>query len=518
MYTSKPAEAPKKDMLTTSVSSTKESNTSSEPLVFQLWPTGETFNKYQDYVEAMFNHKQPVWTCRFTGRTGLLYAEAWESEKKAEAQILALPEDLRTKLVRRVHGSTESIEQLAQALVDMAVTGPGVGDCVKVTVEGEPMRGRIIEVLTGQGPSQYRVELLGPATDTEPSPDLAGEVGATGTGVLRVLESKSLISRNLAKKLIRGCATRKHQFSPWVVDDNLCRKYRLLPAPPSTGSTKSIASQVFGGNEPGAPPEAPALPEHLTLEYPVPDLLVPYQLIQSCQWPSPQWSRHSSLHTLEAWNFLHQFGEGPLELAPFDLEDWERALGKHPPSWVIWEEAVIALLKPLITHRRATSKTAFANLMKGVEGDFPGLVMEGSKGHGEEQARRLKDEQTESLSESEDGNFAPSSDTFSPSSSEEESRRVRGVRRKAPIQTRKSIRTLAKSLPDVVLRPKKQAPPPFDFRTLKWHDSFAAAQLLHETQRRTRADSVVANSLLLGMFVELETQFDWIEAFLGGKL
>ena len=96
---------------------------------------------------------------------------------------------------------------------------------------------------------------------------------------------------------------------------------------------------------------------------------------------------------------------------------------------------------------------------------------------------------------------------------------VRKVKKKkAPIQqTRRSIRTLAKSLPDVVLRPKKQAPPPFEFRTLKWYDSVTASQLLHETQRKAKVDSSVANSLLLGMFVELEPQVEWIATFLGGK-
>ena len=398
---------PKNEMLTTTdTTTTKESNGPNDR-VFQLWPTGETFNRYQDYVHAMFSHKQPVWTCRFTGRTGLLYKEAYESEKKAEAQILALPEELRKQLLKRVHGSIESIEQLAQALVDMTLTGPGVGDCVKVTVEGEQMIGKIVEVITGPGPVQYRVELLGPVTNDEPSHDLAGEVGATGTGVLHVLESKSLISRNLAKKLIRGCATRKHQYSPWAVDDSLCKKHQLAPLLP-VSNTKSVATQVFGGKEFGAPIKALeelVLPEYLAQEYPVPDLLVPYQLIGSCQWPSPQESVHSLL-TLETWNFLHEFGD-PLELAPFDLEDWEGALKKRPSSWIIWEETVIALLKPLFAHRRGISKTAFANLMQCLREDVPDLVTANNE-QSEEPVKRPKEEHSEYSSGTEDADFTAS--------------------------------------------------------------------------------------------------------------
>lgn len=524
MYTTDNQANPSKDdMLTTDASPPKDLLNEPQDRVFQLWPTGETFKRYQDYVQAMYSHKQPVWTCRFTGRTGLLYKEAYESEKKAEAQILALSEDLRKQLLGRVHGSTESIEQLAQALVDMTVTGPDIGDCVKVTVEGEPMIGKIVEVVKGQGPVQYRVELLGPATEAEASPDLAGEVGATGTGVLRVLESKSLISRNLAKKLIRGCATRKHHYSPWIVDDGL-REGHHLPPPLPVSSTKSISAQVFGGNEPVVPikpVEEPVLPEYLKQEYPVPDLLVPYQLIASCQWPLPQESGHSLL-TLETWNFLHQFAD-PLELAPFDLEDWEGALAKRPSNWVIWEEAVIALLKPLFVHRRGISKTAFTNLLLDcLREDVPDLMAENGE-QIEEQVKRPKEERSDFASESEeDDNFtAPSSSSSNETLSSEEGARVvvRKVRKKrVPIQhTRRSIRTLAKSLPNVVVRPKKQAPPPFDFRTLKWYDSTTAIHLLHETQRKVKVDSSVASSLLLGMFVELEPQIEWIATFLGGK-
>lgn len=514
----------KDDMLTTDVSSHKDPSLNDpQDRVFQLWPTGETFRGYQEYVQAMYSHKQPIWTCRFTGRSGLLYKEAYESEKRAEAQILALSEDLRKQLLGRVHGSTESIEQLAQVLVDMTVTGPDTGDCVKVKVEGEPMVGKIVEVVKGQGPIQYKVEILGPATETETSPDLAGEVGATGMGVLRVLETKSLISRNLAKKLIRGCATRKHHYSPWIVDDGLREGHHHLPPPLPVSSTKSISAQVFGNNEPVAPikpVEGPVLPDYLKQEYPVPDLLVPHQLIASCQWPLPQESEHSLL-TLETWNFLHRFGD-PLELAPFDLEDWEGALARRPSNWVIWEEAVIALLKPLFVHRRGISKTAFANLlMDCLREDVPDLVMESG-----EQTKRPKEEQSDYVTGSEgDDNFtAPSSSSssYNETTSSEEGVRVvirKARKKKAPVQhTRRSIRTLAKSLPNVVIRPKKQAPPPFDFRTLKWYDSTTAAQLLHETQRKVKVDSSTASSLLLGMFVEVEPQIEWIAAFLGGKM
>lgn len=509
-------------MLRNDVTFSKDSNSSPHERVFQLWPSGETFEKYGDYLSAMLSHKKPTWTCKFTGRSGLLYNEAYESEKKAEAQILTLSEDLRKRLVSRVHGSAESIEQLAQILIEMAALGPDVGDCIKVTVEGEAMIGKIVGVIRGEGPVQYKVELLGPVTETEISPDLAGEVGATGTGVLRMLEERSSISRSLAKKLIRGCASRKSYSSPWIVDDDLCEKYHLPPIILPNAS-KLLATEALeeekGPVEEAKKVKEPPLPDHLTPEYPVPDLLIPSQLITSSPWPQPQESVHPLL-ALETWNFLHRFAE-PLELAPFDLDDWYGALDKLPSNWVIWEEAVIALLKPLITYRREISKTAFANfLMNCLREDTPDLLTGNNEQNGE-QEKRSKGEQSDYMSRSdEDDTFDPSSSSSEDYSSEENVRTVRKLRgrKKASIQhTRKSIRTLARSLPNVVIRPKRQAPLPFDFRTLKWHDSTIATQLLHKTQRKARGESSVASSLLLGMFVELEPQVEWIATFLGGK-
>ena len=97
----------------------------------------------------------------------------------------------------------------------------------------------------------------------------------------------------------------------------------------------------------------------------------------------------------------------PLELAPFDLEDWEGALAKRPSSWVIWEEAVIALLKPLLFIVVESVRLLLPILMQCLREDVPDLVT-ANKEQSEEQAKRPKEEHSEYSSGSEDADFTAS--------------------------------------------------------------------------------------------------------------
>lgn len=492
--------------------------------VFQLWPTGDVYRTYEEYVEQLVAQKQPIWTCRFSGRSHLTFDDAFDSEQRAEAQIMSLPDHVKRILLQRIHGSSESIDGLAQALVDLTVTGPAVGDCVRVTVDGQAMTGRIAAIDDTVDPVQYRVELVGPTRSEDDSPVLAGEVGASGLGTLKVLEQKPMISKALAKKITRGFASRHPSTSQWMLDARICERYGFTPLM-GAADGNSIQEQAFGSRMGGdlVFPQAPfakveeALPAYLTQDYPVPDLLVPVELRSTSTWPQPK-PYEFDQRALESWNFLHVFA-GPLELTPFSLEDWERALQKSEDQWVIWEETLIALIKPLIAHRREVSKTAFATLMRGLLEAVKGLQKDNIEMAGK---LYMVEESTEEERFEENSSSSSSSGSRSSSGPEIElPRRGRGRPRKALRSSevvRKSIRTLARLLPVVVVRPKKKTKRAFlDVRALKWYDLPVADHLLHQGYRKARIDSSTGYQLLVGMLVELESGIDWITGFLDGN-
>lgn len=491
--------------------------------VFQLWPTGDIYRTYREYVEQLVAQKQPIWTCRFSGRSHLTFDDAFDSEQRAEAQFMNLPDGVRRTLLQRIHGSNESIDGLAQTLVDLTVAGPAVGDCVRVTVDGQAMTGRIAAIDDTVDPVQYRVELLGLTRLEDDNPVLAGEVGASGSGTLKVLEQKPMISKALAKKVIRGFASRHASTSQWNLDYRICERYGIAPLIEATDDN-SIRGQAFGRRVvsdlpfPQAPSPKEVLPAYLTQDYPVPDLLVPVELLSGSKWPQPR-PYEFDRRALESWNFLHVFAD-PLELTPFSIDDWEQALRKGREQWVIWEEALIALIKPLIAHRRGVSKAAFAALVRGPLEAVKGLQRDDIEMA--DTTLHLADASTEEERFEE----ASSSDDSGSSTEPEVSlpRRGRGRPRKTPPRgtetVRKSIRTLARSLPVVAVRPKRKRARrvPLDVRTVKWHDAPVADQLLHQGHRKARVDSSTGHQLLVGMLVELESSgIDWIAGFLDGN-
>lgn len=60
--------------------------------VFYDFGTGEIFSEYEKFVEHYSLQSKPVWACRYTGKSGLTYSEALESENQSEAILEAFPE------------------------------------------------------------------------------------------------------------------------------------------------------------------------------------------------------------------------------------------------------------------------------------------------------------------------------------------------------------------------------------------------------------------------------------------
>lgn len=54
--------------------------------------TGEIFADYEKYLEHFALKSRPLWMCRYTGKSGLTYSEALDSETQSEAILESFPE------------------------------------------------------------------------------------------------------------------------------------------------------------------------------------------------------------------------------------------------------------------------------------------------------------------------------------------------------------------------------------------------------------------------------------------
>lgn len=74
--------------------------------VFVVPETGQIFEEYEKYVETLALKNQAVWSCKYTGRNGLLFGEALESERRAQAMLDAFPECWKRPILHHVQHSS----------------------------------------------------------------------------------------------------------------------------------------------------------------------------------------------------------------------------------------------------------------------------------------------------------------------------------------------------------------------------------------------------------------------------
>uniref|UniRef100_A0A1I8B7F3 WAC domain-containing protein n=1 Tax=Meloidogyne hapla TaxID=6305 RepID=A0A1I8B7F3_MELHA len=74
--------------------------------VFYHPSTNEVFENYDDYFERMIQLNSSCWSCTMTGRNGLTYDEALQSEAEAMEQINNFPSFLETPILYLVHHYT----------------------------------------------------------------------------------------------------------------------------------------------------------------------------------------------------------------------------------------------------------------------------------------------------------------------------------------------------------------------------------------------------------------------------
>lgn len=77
--------------------------TSSE--VFYVPETGQIFEDYEKYVEGLVLKNQPIWTCKYTGKSKITFWEALDSERKSQELLDNFPDQWKSPVLRMVQHS-----------------------------------------------------------------------------------------------------------------------------------------------------------------------------------------------------------------------------------------------------------------------------------------------------------------------------------------------------------------------------------------------------------------------------
>ncbi|KAG0055875.1 hypothetical protein BGZ83_007164 [Gryganskiella cystojenkinii] len=388
--------------------------------VFMMPFTKEIFTSYEDYLNRYMFYQQKSWQCETTGKSGLTYKQALESEQK-EKDVVAnkFPPQLRKPLLQFVHFQTTRIDAVVDDALAKFKDVYYSNEAVNVSWDGSTYNAIIRKVLpedewttvTDSGakpekPGQYLVQVL-------------DQRGKGITDMERVVDC-SLLSRdrlafnkNILRKYIRECATKEAYIgAPWLIKPSLCKKYdvdtnwpadlkeardkalsklkkRKGPADPAPElsaqkKAKKDAEKAKEAKESTSaePVAAPAVAEpRVMIKYPIEDLDVSLKYINkvakegvvavrpaaSIDSAVPQDSFEAVIMT---WQFLNTFSP-PLKLTPFGFKDFQDSLMhtdvQHPS--VMISEYHSTLMNVIIQDRlKGIAKPIFAASANGTSG------------------------------------------------------------------------------------------------------------------------------------------------------
>ncbi|KAG0209294.1 hypothetical protein BGX28_010397 [Mortierella sp. GBA30] len=340
--------------------------------VYMMRFTNEIFTTYEDYINRFFFYQQRNWQCETTGKSGLTYEEALESEHKEKSMVAnKFPPQLRKPLLELVQFQTVRID---------AVVDDAFAKFKNVYFENEPVNvawdkstygGVIRKVLPREEWTPLKEGAVSPEVPGQYLVQVLDEAGNGIDDMQRTVDCSSLsrdrlaFNKNILRKYIRECATKENYIgAPWLIKSSLAKKYGIetrLPVDlqaardsafkklkkrkptdpaPELAAAKKAKKEAEKAKEEGSAPVAPAT-EVKTIKYPIEDLdlkesdFTAENIIVAR--PALTMVDTVSHDTFEAvimiWQFLNSFSS-PLTLSPFGMKEFEDAVAhtdvQHP--------------------------------------------------------------------------------------------------------------------------------------------------------------------------------------------
>lgn len=345
--------------------------------VFQIRFTKEIFRDYQEYLERINLYRQRVWICKVSGKTNLTYEEALVSERRATEKVQHFPKELIGPVLRMVQFKTlrvkELVSKISNSIKDFYLVGEEVTGRKKDSIIPCKILKVIQEIDDEDGTFKYEVGWL----------DKSKKVTDTSIENAEALvRKKPLVTQDVLKSFIRESTSSN---TPWVIHDELARKYRISTDPPEdlkdkiikqekqhnlpSDVNKSSAQNVENGDpkskkrktkETEELEEAPKpkkkkekveeQPKVEPIKYPIEDSLVqpgpddPAFTERPCEATDFLTPMDCVGDILMVWDFCTSFGKA-LHLWPFSLEDFEKAIEYTEGDVMLLAETHYALLR-----------------------------------------------------------------------------------------------------------------------------------------------------------------------------
>ncbi|KAF9110834.1 hypothetical protein BGX27_005824 [Mortierella sp. AM989] len=346
--------------------------------VFMMRFTNEIFTTYEDYINRFFFYQQKNWQCETTGKSGLTFEEALESEHKEKSMVAnKFPPQLRKPLLEFVQFQTTRID--------------GVVDDAFAKFKNQYFQNEVVNVSWDKSNATIRKVL--PKEEWTTVKNGAETPEVPGQYLVQVLDQKgnaidnmerivdcSLMSRdrlafnkNILRKYIRECSTKENYIgAPWLVKSSLAKKYgietklppdlqaardsafsklkkRKGPADPAPelAAAKKAKKEAAERAKEDNPSESANVTDVKTIKYPIEDLDLELDLvkemIQDGVVARPQAQKDISVPqdsfeaVVMAWQFLNSFSS-PLKLSPFGMKEFVDSLthkdAQHPSLMV----------------------------------------------------------------------------------------------------------------------------------------------------------------------------------------
>ncbi|CAG2170913.1 unnamed protein product, partial [Oppiella nova] len=203
-------------------------NTKPDALVFVCKATREAFLTYDEFFERQILCSSMVWTCATSGRTGLTYGEALESERASAETLQAFPTALQIPSLFLVRYLREtSINAIVDMIYQFINNRYFMAEDIEIIVNTKrKMKGKVFRVIPptpsevtaderdnreissksfGVNPALYKYELID------------GERRRHIMGAERVTRAKGLITKDKLKLYLKQHLVQTKRTDPWTV-------------------------------------------------------------------------------------------------------------------------------------------------------------------------------------------------------------------------------------------------------------------------------------------------------------
>ncbi|KAF9976538.1 hypothetical protein BGZ73_008374 [Actinomortierella ambigua] len=350
-----------------------------------------------DYINRYLFYQQKSWQCITTGKSGLTYEEAMESERKAQSTTASkFPSQLRKPLLEFVQFNVGRIDAVVEESITQFKDRYFEGETVNVVWDKQKSYAGFIKRVLPKAewitiedskdpelPEQYLVQIV-----SEGDKPIAGMEKIVDCSLLS--RDRLAFNKMIVRTTIRECMSKENYMSaPWVVKSVWAKKYGIdttLPAglqkardlaqaklkkrkgpgdpAPELSSAKKAKKDKeasLGEEKKTEPPQQPVK----VIKYPIEDLDLDIKLSKSeGEGEVTLQRRPKGLTDLEvphdcfeqvvmAWQFLNSFSE-PLKLSPFSIKDFEDSLlhTTTEPRSVLVAEYHAVLLNAIIDDRQ----------------------------------------------------------------------------------------------------------------------------------------------------------------------